>query len=123
MKFNSEQELFDEVVRYAESMKERSVNEYGTCVYRSPCGNKCLVGYLIADEDYNPLMDAGDCGVPVDELAQKGLLPDYLVTYIPLLADLQLVHDGTSSNNFKSELVRGLKSVANEFDLKYNGVL
>jgi hypothetical protein len=107
-------------------MKERSVNEYGTCVYRAPCGNKCLVGHLIEDKDYSPLMDAEHCGLPVDLLAHRGLLPEYLVIYIPLLADLQFAHDTATSSNyekFKSELVGSLKRVANEFDLKYNGVL
>jgi len=125
MKFNSEQELFDEVVRYAESMKEKSVNSYGNCAYRTDCGNKCLVGHLIEDKDYSPLMDDYS-GPPVDMLGQKGLLPEYLAAYIPLLADLQLAHDTATSSNyeeFKSELVGALKCVASESNLKYNGVL
>ena len=125
MKFNSEQELFDEVVRYAESMDRKAVDEHGNCKYRTPCGNKCLVGHLIEDDEYGSVMEQGilNLGSSVSSLVERDLLPKHLVSHLDLLQRLQDAHDDASREDFKLELVDNLKRVAKEHKLVYNGTL
>lgn len=127
MKFNSEQELFDEVVRYAESMDRKAVDENGNCKYRTPCGNKCLVGHLIEDDEYTSEMDLV-CpmtllGTSVESIIDRGLLSGDLVKFVDLLASLQEAHDNARRDNFKPEIVDNLKIVAKDYNLVYNGNL
>lgn len=121
MKFNSKQELFDEVVRYAESMDRKAVDENGNCMYRTPCGNKCLVGHLIKDDEYTSEMDKN--GLMVTNLVERGLLPEHLAPHICLLQRLQDAHDNASRDNFKPDIVYNLKRVARGYNLVYNGNL
>jgi hypothetical protein len=48
---------FDTVVTGLRKQKDRSVGENGSCVFRSPNGNKCAVGMLVPDDLYDPLFD------------------------------------------------------------------
>lgn len=125
MKYNSEQEVFDAVVKHAEQMTEPSY-EAGNCVYRSSNGNKCLVGALIEDCDYVPEMD-DEHGMTVNGLVERKLLPDYLTPYLNILSQCQYQHDeGADDNdtdNWKYYMIRGLKYVAKTNGLQYNGDL
>lgn len=126
MKYNSEQEVFDAVVKHAEQMTEPSY-EAGRCVYRASNGNKCLVGALIEDCDYVADMDSSGYGTNVHSLANRELLPEYLVPYTEILSQCQDQHDDCADNDdinyWKSYMIRGLKCIAKDRGLQYNGDL
>ena len=87
------QEVFDAVCRHAAQMKRQSVMAGGTrCMYRGACGERCFVGALIRDEEYNPKMDDIG-GNAVSGLIAKGWLPARLIEHEDLLCRLQHVHD------------------------------
>lgn len=128
MKYNSQQEVFDAVVKHAEQMIEPSIDA-GGCLYRSQNGNKCLVGALIRDSEYSPEMD-GDrdtAGACVESLYVRGILPEYLEPFLELLKHCQYAHDRCASSYSKQEwkmsMINRLKGIANIFGLSYNGVL
>lgn len=64
------------------------------CLYRTPEGTPCVVGAVIADEDYCEEMDHTG---GVYDLHGEKLLPEYLVPYIELLHTLQQIHDSDES--------------------------
>lgn len=123
MKYNSEQEVFDAVVKHAEQMSKQCLVD-GFCMYRGKEGNKCLVGALIEDEDYLPEMDCDGqgFGIGVISLKDRGLLPEYLCEYASFLASCQYCHDNCPPN-WKGTMTMRLKQVANDFNLQYTGVL
>lgn len=115
MKYNSEQEVFDAVVKHAEQMTKPSVRD-GHCLYRSADGNMCLVGALIDDKDYKDVMDKeeDDWGTGIDHIFQRGLLPVYLIPYRLLLEKCQEAHDGNryDLDLWKGGMIGDLKHIA-----------
>lgn len=53
----TQQEIFNDVVRHARTMKEKAVNECDMCRYRAPNGEKCFVGQGVPDEEYDSAME------------------------------------------------------------------
>ena len=52
------QEAYDTIVDWFEQPEhDRSVDDKGICVYRGPNGNRCAVGVLLPDEEYDPKME------------------------------------------------------------------
>lgn len=123
MKFETEQELFNHIVAHAASMDGPAVSQMGNCVYRSPTGNKCLVGACISDEDY--CLEMEQCSVW--DLSRVGLLPSGLEKYRSLLAYCQANHDTLAKlylahlekDNFSAELLEKLRTVAKDFNLDF----
>ena len=50
------QEAFEKVAHHLLSLKEPSVDK-GQCKYRARNGNKCAIGILIPDEQYDPAFE------------------------------------------------------------------
>lgn len=48
------QEIFDKVVNHLRKQGHRSLSEDGRCLYRGSNGDKCAIGCIISDEDYQP---------------------------------------------------------------------
>lgn len=102
------QETFDIVARHLVKQGCRSY-EYGFgCVYRSSDGKKCAVGALIPDELYSKEMEGKTAvhEIVAPVLTKLGHDPDFCNA-------LQMVHDGTCSNNF----IPALKEVATSWRL------
>lgn len=72
------------------------------CAYRGDNGLRCAIGVVILDHEYLPAVE----GAPVVELAMRGLLPSRLAPHVPLLRDLQNVHDGFEPLDWRSALWR-----------------
>lgn len=53
------QKLFEQAFKGLYAQGKRSVDPYDTniCMYRSPSGDKCAIGFLIPDEMYKPGME------------------------------------------------------------------
>jgi hypothetical protein len=51
------QSIFDRVAEHFLGMSGPAQNHKGDCVYRTDDGDRCFVGALIKDEDYDPLIE------------------------------------------------------------------
>lgn len=99
------QEIFDKVYKHFIIDKNpRSISTTGaTCYYRGPNGEKCAVGILIDDKDYNEYME----GHSMENLLTIDAY-DYIVwrikpqfiNHLDLLSFLQVAHDQPQSKNF-----------------------
>lgn len=79
------QEAFDSTVRHLKAQGCAATNDAGTCVYRSPTGLKCAMGFHIPDELYNPEFEGKSASYVIDHLH---------LDYDPrLMDDLQIAHD------------------------------
>lgn len=108
----TEQEVFDQVAKHLLTQNKQSWRTNGIgCVYRNPDGLKCAVGCLIADDEYDVLMDGAE-DTSVRDLVNAGLFPD---AHTALLSRLQSVHDYATPENWSSEL----RIAANKFGLKF----
>ncbi len=103
------QEIFNRSISGLIQQGARSIDEKNSCLYRSPCGNRCAIGLLIPDEHYTPSIEA------------KGInsfvAPDYLLVEVckqsgidlnsravfSLVNDLQIMHDTFLYNCAKGE--------------------
>lgn len=61
----------------------------GQCMYRTPDGNKCAVGCLIEDENYDTMFDI-DVTTPDDLQSIYGMLTDVDAQF---MTDAQKLHD------------------------------
>lgn len=92
---STNQEAFDKVWKHLHSMPRRAaqydvVAERMMCRFRTELGERCAVGCLIPDDQYDPAMEVGGVGTLVDE----GWLDDGMnAIAIELLMDLQDIHD------------------------------
>jgi hypothetical protein len=107
------QEIFDTIATHLLTQNEKSLSPNGLCVYKSPLGLSCAVGYLLKDKDTSTYE-----GVGVDDLRhtirdpnQKTLYQDLLSVGVPdtdeafnLLDELQVVHDSFQPVNWKKHL-------------------
>lgn len=133
------QEIFDTVVAHLRKQGRKSttlVNQH--CVYRAPNGDKCAIGCLIRDEDYDRSIEGltvravrhyigellhwpSDLGKRRTKLlvALQNGVGELDNRKLELLRDLQRVHDvwdGTSMINLEA----GLMHVAGVFNLDYH---
>ena len=87
------QALYDRAAAHLLSMREQSRHSPGHsvegCAYRSAAGGMCAVGCLIEDSEYSLDME----GKGVEGLSMDSLLPARLLPHLPLLSDLQTLHD------------------------------
>jgi hypothetical protein len=130
------QSIFDRVAEHFLGMEDPAQNDMGDCVYRTDDGNRCFVGALIKDEDYDPSFEGVAIGSEENLDYYKGrpealrkavmssLTKDYpdLPQSLPedvkdLLINLQVIHDdwtdGKSSVQ-RNNVISGMITVAEE---------
>lgn len=108
----TEQEVFDQVAKHLLTQKTKSVvcpESNNNCKYRGYDGLKCAAGCLIADDEYNPLMEGQNWRGLVD----KGYVDNQ---HTILIQELQNTHDLHRVCTWESEL----KLIAERFGLKFN---
>lgn len=110
MTFNDQTELFTHAVTEIFRQGERSVLG-DICQYRLN-GLKCIAGHCIDDADYVPEMEDSGCNL-IKNVVDKFKL-DYLKPYVPLLQELQDVHDNYHPIRWVVEFQR----VADQFEIK-----
>lgn len=107
------QEAFDTVARHLAAQGYRAMGEVDGdefCRYRAPDGTTCGIGCLLKDEDYNPSMES-------KTIEHLTWLPDYLrEAGIPLLTDLQCVHDCEEAW-YPREMPSRLRALAADYGL------
>ena len=84
----TEQEAFNAVWERAKD-KRRATDEGGTNCYRTDEGDRCFIGVLIPEDQYDPTMER----FRVESLALAGRLPFLEGVDRALLRALQRVHD------------------------------
>ena len=100
------QEVFDQVKNHLLEQNESAL-ENDKCKYHYN-GLKCAAGCLIADDEYDPIIENRDWADLVDM--------EYAPTaHVTLIMDLQDIHDNCLINLWKT----GLKEVARQHDLNY----
>ena len=95
---DTDQKVFDYVIKFLKAQGEASIGAYGhgvssgSCAYRGTRRTKCAVGCLILDNEYQPSMEGQD----VRKIFVKGEL-ERLSPFVDVLTDLQRLHDKTST--------------------------
>lgn len=102
----TQQQIFDQVAEHLLHQNEISAHKNpktefpGYCSYRGPRGLKCAAGCLIADDEYDPMMDSGTDTSWAD-LATKGAVPQEHTMFI---RELQVIHDTASVSRWYEHL-------------------
>ncbi len=95
----SAQEIFNKVVTHLRNQNRRSVDRNNQCVYLSSDGDQCAIGCLIPKEDYLSTMERKN----VTLLFNSFHLFDNLAAHLPLLYDLQCIHDQREVRSWEQE--------------------
>ena len=111
----TKQEMFDTALEGLRKQGEPSMNTYGGCLFRGPFNNKCAVGMLILDEEYNPDMEH----YSLDKVVKK--CSTLSMEDVEFLLDMQReMHDGPSAEiNFVPLMELGAQLVAKKWELDY----
>lgn len=110
------QTIFNRVVKHLRAQGKKSLAKMPAmgigCAYRGRGGLKCAVGCLIKDSEYSKKME----NFAVSSLfeAHPPLAKRLGEDNIPLLEDLQSVHDRVDTQSWDAEFVR----IAARYDLK-----
>lgn len=109
------QDIFDKVATHLLKQNKRCEGDvqlvdgsnYHGCLYRGPNSLKCAAGCLIPDEDYKPELE----GHSIDEDAPYSLISEYFMEkyeynkeIIRFIKELQVIHDCSYVEDWKSEL-------------------
>lgn len=110
--------LFDKAVSGLLAQGELSLAD-GTCAYRGENGLKCGIGFLIADEFYDPDIEGNTAvfnGVIEAVVKSNGIKEDLSADDICFLGKIQNVHDAKSPWEWKPEF----KNLAKRYGLTWN---
>lgn len=107
------QHVYDTMVNHLRQQKTRAVNANGSCLYRTKNGNKCAVGCLISDEEYERELERVLLESVISRLMGGEPQPPRLKD---LLRYMQQTHDGITD---VSEWEQAFKDLAAQFDLEY----
>jgi hypothetical protein len=116
----NKQEVFDKVKKHLLTQNKKSLNDYGSCMYRTSNGLKCAIGCLIPDDKYHLRIEHRG----IDELLKSSFLNLEELLDIKdkedfsLLKELQMLHDNTDVEDWKEEL----KLLADRKNLIFNEV-
>ena len=114
------QQIFDKVRKHLLNQMEKSISVDGQCAYRGAKGLMCAIGCLIADEDYDPMIEGK--GVKLVPLSRSGEILSISLdkagvprkkNIYTLLKDLRRIHD----NNIPDKWEILLNNVALEHQL------
>lgn len=91
------QEVFDQVASHLLTQKIRSQDEELNCRYRGNNGTSCAAGCLIADSEYDELIE----GQTWQTLVYNKRAPE---AHMYLIDELQAAHDKAPLNTWKLQL-------------------
>ena len=95
------------------SMGRDPITENEECVYRSPDGCKCAIGWLIPDDKYDPSFERSSY-----TLASKISFLTEKYDDISFLGSLQLAHDNAAyTDNFLEYFIIYMEELAHSYDL------
>jgi len=108
MKQLTETEILTKMFMGMFKQNARSVNSDGACLYRAPCGNKCIIGHGIDDSEYDESFNTQGA---TDYSVRKALNNSGGKCISATLAyDLQDSHDEADSNTtpFNQQFIKNL---------------
>lgn len=122
------QETFDRVVKGLTEQNQKCEISEGSCAYRGYGNTKCAAGFLIEDEDYTENMEGEVvCSTSLSGIdkVEYILRPHYHYVagnyihdkghFIPLVRDLQIVHDSYPVESWKTKF----QEVADKWGCNY----
>lgn len=72
----------------------------GSCMYRAPNGNKCVVGAMLPDELYHPSMEGNGVSGLLEWFKRREITPPkWMQTHKCILKALQRIHDAEDNWN------------------------
>lgn len=99
----TEQEVFDQVATHLITQGKKSLNTSETsCMYKGIENTKCAAGCLIAENEYRTSMEGGYWNGLVDK---KAVPKEHQF----LIGGLQIIHDGLTPDNWKTNLIKFAK--------------
>lgn len=103
------QQVFDTVLAHLRKQGAPAIHD-GGCVYRAENGNRCAIGCLIADTDYDPLMEHKSA----DNARVFAVLPDFAKkSGGPFLARVQMrLHDNLDHYSGRDRFLAALEDAA-----------
>lgn len=106
----NEQEVFDTVKTHLLTQNQRAMDRGGSCRYRTPNGLKCAAGVLMPDNAYSPHWEGE--GILTIVADHPRALPDSIFNAVnmPLIKDLQILHDEVEPANWAAALTKVAKS-------------
>lgn len=110
------QEIFDKVVAHLRQQNTVCRAPDGMCLYRNDQGLSCAVGCLISDEEYSLSMEENTVVQMLHSEHCPISLRDRLASYIPLLTQLQKIHD----NDLPSKWEESFQYLASRYNLQYS---
>lgn len=117
----TEQECFDEVCAKMVAQGRRAMSAAG-CALRAPNGDKCAVGCMIPDDEYDPELEGvGVHLIPIGERERKmANLINKLGLPLSLMSRLQRAHDYSYATfrPFAEQFIAKANAVADEMGLK-----
>ncbi|MBN3756034.1 hypothetical protein G3N95_24040 [Paraburkholderia sp. Tr-20389] len=113
----SAQDVFDIVATAMLRQNARATADGVKCMYRAPDGKRCAIGWLVPDEVYEKSLEffgVRDIAVRLaTESGDAGRFARFLYIHMPLLRDLQGMHDA----NLPAEWPQTLREIAYAFRL------
>lgn len=128
------QEIFDMALKGIREQGAPGVDAGGACVYMSPDGKACGVGYIMTAQERIWAMTEDDSGGQgeaigdliraVEEMKEPTLRP-FFVDNLALLVEIQHAHDGAflqardRGKDFMHAFEAEMRAVAPRFELEY----
>lgn len=113
----SAQDVFDIVATAMLRQNARATADGVKCMYRAPDGKRCAIGWLMPDEVYTRSLEffgVRDIAARLStEAGDAGCFARFLYIHMPLLRDLQGLHDA----NLPAEWPQTLREIARVFRL------
>lgn len=106
LKEATKQQVFEQVAKHLLTQYQRSINEFGYCMYRGQNGCKCAAGCLIADDEYMEYFEDKTWNTLV-------VKNDFPSNHKEIIRDLQDIHDCFIVQEWKEEL----KDLGKKYDL------
>lgn len=87
------------------------------CKYRGANNTKCLVGQMMADEDYKEEFDDGY--IDLDLIVANGVIKNFGINEYELLYTLQVCHDEAGRIDFKGDFLANLERAYDDNKLPF----
>lgn len=98
-------QVFNQVKEHLLKQGQRSVSG-SNCMYRGDNGLKCAAGCLIANDEYDPIMEINSWAGALHKLEGIGKVYPDMYHHTKLIGELQVIHDGKFPFKWEDELAK-----------------
>jgi hypothetical protein len=113
------QQAFDIATAHLYEMKRRSTDPTGKmCLYRNEEGERCPIGAMIKEDDYDPVIDEAFVFGEITFLIANNMITVDPAINVMLLLELQKVHDDERNWYLDGFIgIGALRSVARKYNI------